>query len=1368
MPFVRNSAQCVAMCLLLCCINQFSFSQTNSFNFTTFTNKNGLSSNVTNAIIQDSYGYMWFATDDGLNRFDGAHFTVYRNNPRDSLSIGSNVITALYKDHKGQLWIGTAESLSLFDPRSNTFKNYWFPKNSSIRGLYGDRNGKIWVGGYGGLFILNPDNGELKHYDKADLGKGSNVLQSNTVLCAFEDSRGRMWIGTNNGLHLYRKDRDDFQVFQHSIVDAASISSNIIRAIVEDASGNLWFASKDGGLSLLPAGKNEFKSFRSKSRDLNSLSCDNIFALALDRDQQLWVGTDEGISIVDTKSMQVTRVMGERASKNSLSQKSIRSIYIDNKGIYWVGTNYCGVSKYDKNMAFFNLCQSNPFDKSGLSSSVVTSFEEDDRGDLYIGTNGGGLNLYHTKSGLFSHPRLTVDESYKTLSIVSLERVKDEIWIGTYQNGLYVLNVKNGSFRNYSKARDDSGLSGNEVYCLKEDSKGNIWIGTNGNGVNVYNPVTGKFKKWSQADVKLAPHSLFYDGFIRCIEEDVNGQIWIGTIGGGIAKYDPSTGDYKILNRANSNLPVDKVQTIYQDASHRLWVGTHGGGLSYYNASKNTFESYSENDGLANSVVYKITGNGTAKLWLSTNKGISSFDAATKKFENYTAHNGLQKSSFAPGAGLMSSRGELYFGGNEGFNHFRPEELKVNLNTPELVFTDLKVSNASVTPGENSVISEHISIAQKINLNYKQNFSLDFVALNYTSPQENRYAYKLEGFDQHWNEVGSTHSAVYTNLDPGEYTFHIKAKSESDSWSTPIKSIRIYVKPPIWRTTYAYIFYALLFFAIIGYTRYRGIRRLKKSFALEQERIKYQQLIEEEKRERERQHEFDELKIKFLTNLSHEFRTPISLLVGPIEKMISCESDKEKLSQLGMVQRNSRRLLNLVNQLLDFKRLEEKESKLNVAEADVISCLRDAADSFTDVAKQKNIDYTFVTSVSSYTSSFDKDKIERIFFNLLSNAFKFTPMGGSIALSVECVEFEGINVVLKDTGIGMSEEDKGKVFERFYQGRVGMGILNQGSGIGLSITNEFVKLHGGQLTVESQSGMGSQFAVFLPLVQVTPVVSERTAANGALNQFIESSAYSVPVPDSEKICLLIVEDDDDFRSYTRDSLKNTYKVIEASNGTEGWQKALAAHPKIILSDINMPCMDGIELTKKIKSDKRTKHIPIILLTALTGDASQLKGLETGANDYLTKPFNIGVLNLKVRNLLNLNTHFEATYSKQWKVASPEPEVQNHDASLLQKVVTYIEKNLDNPDLSVEELSKHVYMSRGALYNKIISLTGETPVEFIRSIKLNKAAMLLERSDMKITEIAYAAGFSTSNYFARAFKAKFNISPTEYAQAKRAG
>ncbi|MCG2616232.1 ATP-binding protein [Terrimonas sp. NA20] len=1348
--------------ILLLLFSADLFAQDIDLHFVNFGSREGLSSSTVNAIIKDKYGFMWFATDDGLNKFDGLRFTVYRHNVNDSTTLRSNRVLGLYEDKDGNVWVGTSASLSLYNRSRNTFEHINLTYGNAARVMCGDKQGNLWVGGYGGVFRYNHSTGVVKRYVVEDPVPGH--LASNTVTSLFEDNHGRMWIGTNAGLQLYQPATDQFLLFAAG-PNTGSISDNIIKAILQDQRGDLWIGTNDGGLNKFIASDSSFVRYMHADADPYSIRSNRIYCLAADPEGKLWVGTENGLDIFDPQTGRAQRVVNDARNKFSLKGKSLRSFYIDTAGIYWVGTFQSGVSKYDKNLTSFALVQSNPFDPSGLSSPKVTSFAEAPGGKIYVGTDDGGLSLYNPFTGLFK--KISLGET--PLTILSMERSGDDLWVGTYRQGIFVMNTITGRIRHFTKEDGVSGLSNNEIFALKRDRYGNVWAGTNGQSVDIFDPKTGKFQKFEEYIHGATGDKPATLAFVRAIEEDNAGNIWIASTGRGIDVFNPVLKTLKIYNRGNTGLQIEDIHTFLATTDGRVWLGTAGNGLYYFDASTAGIKSVETSQRVPNSMIFKILQDEAGRIWFSTNKGISSLDVKTKSLRNYTYENGLQQSSFAPGAGLRTSGGELYFGGLEGFNHFVPAKLHYNQNIPKVVFTGLKVDNQDVLPG-NAIIDSDISVAEKIRLKYRQNFSVDFTALDFTNPTECQYSYFLEGFDKKWNEVGALKTVVFTNLDPGNYKLLVKATSLNEGWSTEAKVIFIYIKPPFWRTAYAYILYALVAGLILWAIRYRGIQKLKRKFADEQERLRIKQMIEDERKEAERQREFDQAKIKFLTNLSHEFRTPISLISGPVENLLDKETNREKAGQLNMVKRNARRLLNLVNQLLDFRKLEEKELKLNTVQADLVAFVRDVSEAFKDLADRRRIRFALNSSVESYYTVFDKDKIERVLFNLLSNAFKFTGADGEVTVMIGRASpgKEGVMIHIMDTGIGMSAEDRDKIFERFFQGETSADVMNQGSGIGLSITKEFVRLHGGSIDVNSILGKGSDFVVSLPLQELEAVRPLLVQSSGELIEeaIVNAEDEQMTFKSDELLKVLLIEDNEDFRVYLRDHLKAHYKVIEAADGKEGWQKALSSHPHVIISDISMPQMDGITLSNKIKADKRTAHIPIILLTAMTGDANQLKGLKTGASDYLTKPFSADILKVKIRNILLLSHQLKETYERRLKVDTAPVEVQSENDKLLLKITEYIEEKLDADDLSVEQLSKHLFMSRATLYNKVVDLTGETPVEFIRSVRLNKAAEFLENTDMRIVEISYAVGFATPSYFTKAFKLKFNLSPSEYAAQKK--
>jgi signal transduction histidine kinase/DNA-binding response OmpR family regulator len=860
--------------------------------------------------------------------------------------------------------------------------------------------------------------------------------------------------------------------------------------------------------------------------------------------------------------------------------------------------------------------------------------------------------------------------------------------------------------------------------------------------------------------------------------EDHKGDLWIATAY-GIDVLDKHTGIFRHYghddSRPGTSLSNNNTFSTLEDHRHLIWITTREG-LDVLDLVTGKFRTFRTEDGLPDNTVMDIQEDNDHTLWLSSPNGLShvlvSMDSATRQiscqFRNYDESDGLQGREFNENASYHLRSGELVFGGPYGFNIFDPRQVRDGRPDKVLTLTDLQVFNKSVSIGEkingHIILPQSISRIKEITLPYNDNvFSLEFAALDFANPGKVRYAYSLEGFDKQWLIADNkTRKATFTNLDPGEYVFKVRTADDKGRWNPEKLVLHIHVLPPFWKTPLAYIGYAILLIAGLLLGRRRTLRKARMRFAIEQERQEAQQL-----------HELDMMKIRFFTNVSHEFRTPLSLILTPLDKIIRDTGDPMRRNQFRLIHRNARRLLNMVNQLLDFRKLEDQELRIKRSKGDIIHFIKELSFSFADMAEKKNIDFTFHSSLPQLYTSFDPDKLERIVFNLLSNAFKFTPSQGCISVVLNLLptsdpgEHGLLQLVIKDTGIGIEKGKEEKIFDRFFQDDIPGSIVNQGSGIGLAITREFVKLHGGSISVESEPGKGSSFIVLLPAEIVDPETEVLPA--------VEELALAEEAPDvpdviapatAKKPTILLVEDNEDLRFYLKDNLREYFNIVEAANGKEGWQKTLGSHPDIILSDISMPEMNGIDLCRKIKADKRTSFVPVILLTALIGEEQQLRGLETGANDYLTKPFNFEILLSRIRNLLAQQDTSRKTWQKQVEAVPAKVRVDSPDERFVRQALDIIERNISNPEFSVEELSRELFMSRVALYKKLLALTGKTPIEFIRSIRLKRAAQLLEKSQFTIAEIAYEVGFNNPKYFSRYFKTEFGMLPSAWQLHKR--
>ena len=1351
------------------------FAQRGQIQFSQLNLSNGLSHNQVNKILKDTKGFIWFATLSGLNRFDGHEFKVFKHDPRNSTSISDDFIMDVFELPDHQLYLETRSGPNIYNSETETFirnaKTYLKKININakvIRDILKDNAGDFW---------FNAADEGIYKYD---------VLKKKTIHLKFEKNK------------------------QNTLAYAP------VSALQKDPDGNIWVIHRDKTIEMLdrksgkilkrildfqqqnPADFQDFKLFLDSSSDLWIYTLNNqrgidyynpvtqvkrsidkgpaglnsnlISGILQDANGRIWIGTDHGgINLLNKKNFSVSYLLNKEDDLKSIGQNSITTLCKDASGIIWVGTFKKGVSFFHEKILKFPLYRHQGADPNGLTYDDVNRFAEDDLGNLWIGTNGGGLFYFNRKTGLFKNYKHEQANpgSLSNDIIVSLfiDRQK-KLWIGTYFGGLDCFDGKN--FKHYRhNLKDTTSLADDRVWDIKEDQKGNLWIATLSGGLDKLDRNANTF-----VHKKAAGKNSIRSNFISCLLEDKAGNIWIGTsdgvdelkTNGRFIHYGSKTGQSNVLI---NNVVYD----LMEDSYGFIWVATRDG-LSRLDPETGKFRNFEAKDGLLEMATLKIIEDNHKNLWLSTANGL--FNIIVKKngadflytFRKYDEFDGLQGNAFNANAGYKTRAGELIFGGANGFNLFRPESIHNDHSKPVIILAGLQIENKDVNIGERIngrvLLNKSIIFTDTIKLKYNQNgFTLELAALNFFNFKKIRFRYKLEGFDQHWQELQENgRRATYTNIDPGEYLFKVFSTDASGNWTNNQTSLRIIISPPFWRTWIAYVLYILLAGGTLLLIRRRGILRLKKEFLLKQER-----------QQTKRMHELDLLKIKFLTNVSHEFRTPLSLIITPLEKLIKQAGDSEK-QQLQLIHRNGKRLLNLVNQLLDFRKMEVQELKLHPKTGDIISFVKELCLSFGDIAERKNISFQFHTEKESLIALFDHDKIERIVFNLLSNAFKFTPQGGKVGVKLS-TEFSGedrslLILEISDTGIGIADDKKERIFDRFFQDNMPDSIVNQGSGIGLSITKEFVKLHGGDIRVESEVNKGSTFIISLLLsARINKIPDPREPIAMLINA--ENKEVLQPAEEftwkSKKPVLILVEDNEDFRFYLKDNLKEYYQVVEAANGGEGWRKILSCHPDLVVSDVSMPEMNGTDLCRKIKCDKRTAHLPVILLTALTTDDQQLTGLETGANDYMTKPFNFEILLSKIRNLLQQQALSKKTYQKQVEFKPSETEVESVDDKFIRQLSLHIEKHLADSSYSVDRLSADMNMSRVGLYKKILPLTGKSPIEYIRSYRLQKAKPLLLRSQMTIAEIAYEVGFSNPKHFSRYFKQEFNILPSVYALTK---
>ncbi|MEJ7558285.1 MAG: two-component regulator propeller domain-containing protein [Pedobacter sp.] len=1344
-------------------ISHLAVAQQEQIQFSRLDLANGLSHDQVNSIFKDDKGFLWFGTLAGLNRFDGYEFKVFKHDPRDSTSINDDYILNIYALPNDCLYILTRSGGNIYDPRQQRFSsdvNGYLKKlhiqATGILDILKDKNGNFWFNaGAEGVFKYDPLKASTRHFPIR--GRGA-VLHNNPVSALQMDTNDNVWlIHRDKVIEMLSVTTGKVQRRITTLQVKAAADQQDFKLFI-DRDGDFWVYTLNNqrGIEFYSTDKN-IRRFIDKGT--GALNNNLINGILQDAAGQIWIGTDHGgLNLLDKEDFSVRYLTNKEDDPKSIGQNSILCLYKDPTGIIWLGTYKKGISFYHKKILKFPLYRHLYSNPNGLTYDDVNRFVEDEKGNLWIGTNGGGLFYFNRKTGQFRQYKHQAGNTNSLSNDIIVGLYIDsakKLWIGTYLGGLDCFD--GSTFRHYKHdPKDPNSLVDDRVWDIMEDSQQRLWISTLGGGLDMFDRQKNTF--FHRRVVQ--PNSVSSD-FISCTVADKKGNIWIGT-SDGLDQLQPNGKmlHYKAEAGKPNSLNNKVIYDLMLDSRGFLWIATRDG-LSRFNPQTRKFRNFEVKDGLKEMATLKIVEDHNQNLWVSTANGLFSVTVEKDKqdyaytFRKYDAYDGLQGNAFNANAGYKMKSGELLFGGANGFNLFLPGNIRNDNSKPTIILSDLQIANKSIEIGEtyngSIILNKSISFTDTLNLNYSQNgFTLEFAALNFFDPKKIRYRYKLIGFNKHWQELsGDNRRATYTNIDPGNYVFKIVSTDASGNWVNNAVSLNVAIRPPFYRTWLAYLIYLLGIATALLLIRRRGIQRLREEFLLEQERQQARTM-----------HELDMLKIKFFTNMSHEFRTPLSLIITPLEKLIKHSREQQK-QPLMMIQRNGRRLLNLVNQLLDFRRMEVQELLLHRKPGDLIKFIRELSFSFTDEAEKKNIRFAFRSSRNSLITLFDHDKIERILFNLLSNAFKFTPEGGQVTVELkdgpDFKQLPTLVLLVMDTGIGVPDDKREKIFERFFQSDVPDSIVNQGSGIGLSITKEFVKLHNGDISVTAREGGGSIFTVIMPLPEVqSPFEYEDEVAASDPEQVLVETVGNIKKP-----LVLLVEDNDDFRFYLKDNLREYYDIVEASNGRSGWQKVLALQPNLVVSDVSMPGLSGTELCRKIKADKRTAAIPVILLTALVAEEEQLEGLETGANDYMTKPFNFEILLYKIRNLVTQQRISKQTYQKQLEVKPSETIIESQDEKFVRMVSLRMDNHLSDPDYSVDQLSSEMNISRVGLYKKLLALTGKSPVAFMRSHRLKCALPLLEKSQLTIAQIAYEVGYNNPKQFSKYFKQEYGVLPSAY-------
>jgi signal transduction histidine kinase/ligand-binding sensor domain-containing protein/DNA-binding response OmpR family regulator len=1363
--------------LFVLALGNNAFGQTSQYRFARIDMSKGLSHHTVNDIFRDKNGFVWFATSAGLNRYDGYTIRTFRNVPGDTTSILVDDLSRIFEGPDDKLWIFTHSGNTVYDPKEETFYrntnvlcSQLHVSPGVIKTIFKDSRGRFWFIHYDqGVFIFDPSTEKTVRLSFTPSVKGS--LASNSISAISQDKSGDVWLFHHNGILEKINQRSLNSVEQIKVINELFHGQVSDYDFLIDTDNDMWiFNDENQGCFYFNPGTKRVKNFTTAT-DVR-LSSNLVNKIVQDSRKRIWIATENGgVNIIDKTNFSVTYLFSEAGNPQSLAENTAQAMYKDAEGIIWVGSYKNGVSYYHPDIFRFDAYSSDHGSRPTLPFHDINAFEEDDDGNIWIGTNGGGLIHYDRKKETFRQylhdPR---DASSLSNNVVVSLLIDQEgfLWVGTYYGGLNRFDGKK-FIRYKNDPRNPKSLGDDNIWEIFEDSENNLWLGTLKAGVDVFDRRKNEFYHYRPNQLNS-----IHTTYVPALSEDEHGNVWIGT-GYGLEILDKTSGRFThYLNDpvAATSLSNNSILSIFRDSRGWMWIGSHGG-ISKFEPSSNSFFTLKESHGLAHNSVLTIAEDVNHNLWMSTPKGISKLvidkgvDGGYRySFQNYGESDGLIKGAFHENAVLQCSTGELAFGGYNGFNIFHPQNIKSDTVSPAVVLTDFQALNESVHVGEEIdgqvILSASISTTTDLTLSPDNNFfSIEFASMSLLHPEKTRYRYRLDGFNHDWITTNSDERrATFTNLDPGTYIFRVKATNSDGIWSAKERKLRIVVLPPFWKTNIAYFLYAALVVAGLLFARTLIVARERLKFKVHNERAAAQ-----------RMHEVDMMKIKFFTNVSHEFRTPLTLILTPLEKLLGLKRSTDEEKQLQMIYRNARRLLNLVNQLLDFRRMEIEELKLSPSEGDLVQFIRDLVVSFSDLSEKKNIQLKFVTAVDKLESVFDPDKLEKVLFNLLSNAFKFTPENGKVTVELSVVYDPSSALIIRvqDTGIGIPKEMHQKIFERFFQNHIPDTLVNQGSGIGLSIASEFVKLHGGSIEAQSEPGTGSTFIVRIPVVATDATSSVRKTQLDA--EEVRADAQVVhelaqTAQDQTKPVVLLIDDNEDFLFYLKDNLKALYNIVEAQNGKQGLEKATSLMPDLIVSDVMMPGINGIELCKQVKSNSATSHIPLILLTARSSQEQKIEGYEAGANDYITKPFSFQILESRIKNLLAVRALGHQQFQKHFDIRVSEIQVASADEKLVNDAVKLVEENLANSDFSVEEMSRMLAMSRVQLYKKLHSLTGKTPIEFIRFIRIQRAAQLLRKSKYTVSEIAYQVGFNNPKYFAKYFKEEFNMLPSAYAGQAR--
>jgi signal transduction histidine kinase/ligand-binding sensor domain-containing protein/DNA-binding NarL/FixJ family response regulator len=1177
------------------------------------------------------------------------------------------------------------------------------------------------------IWISTRDKGFLSFSDKTNkLISHTNQYNNKPLVYIYRlfiASDKSVWFRAINfqGIFRFNPVTDHMDFFPFDLKKSEALrSDHVLTFFEEDSKGNIWMGTRQNGVIYFDRQKDRVRQILNNPNNAESLISNRLLSLCIDRGDNIWIGTQFGISRTNIKEKQFNVLIPDKTPDFEFDNK-IHNIFEDSYGNIWCSTYSDEIYVYDQNLNIKHIFS----EKNGQTNFVGSGYfriYEDSKGRLWLGSKGEGLFMLDLKK---------------------------------YHN-----NLSSAKFRQFlPDASKPYAIHGNEIYDIFEDDKQRIWVALHGGGLEL---ILEKENK-----VQFMPYNQFLEPFCpitidfgRCLMQDKNGKIWHGGVNGLVSFLPhekdnmPSAVDFYYFDKnKEQTISYNDVNSVYEDKQGKIWIGTYGGGLNAFNPETEKFDHYTMSDGLSNNIVYATINDRDGNLWISTKNGLSEYITTEDRFVNFTVSEGLPTNEFCETKPFISN-GELFFGTIRGIAHFNPADLKLTKALPEIIFTDFLVSNKVLEVNNKGPLTKDINLAKEIKLNYDQNnFSISYATNDFQPSGSQRFVYMLEKFDKEWLKASNNQNITYTNIPAGNYTLKVKLTSGINNKVFKVKELKINVTPPIWRTYWAYLGYFIVSLGLLVFSLnlFRRFNSLRNSLKLEKE--------------------ITDFKLKFFTNISHELRTPLTLIINPLKEIFGGKELNEKNSGLLQVAyHNANSLLKLVNEILDFRKLQTQKASLHISENEIVSFFKTVTDNFSFVASQKEIHYEQFINVSEKNLWFDPENIEKVIINLLTNAFKFTAAEGKVIVSL-FVESEKFSITVEDTGKGFDIENRNKIFNRFYKAEsVNRSFFSQGAGIGLSLVEEFVRIHKGSLDVSSEPDKGSKFFISIPGDKNS--YSEAELTNSSWEAGSESSSYvkqfhpGLYIQDNNDVqksgdTILLVEDNDELRYMLVQKLSNYFNIKSAENGKLGLDATKEHSPALIVTDLLMPVMDGTEMTRALKDDFSTCHIPLIMLTAKSATDDKIEGYETGADAYITKPFDFDVLIARINNLLEQRKVLKRKFSNDIEFESRQVAINRKDQEFIEEVNNIVIAHLEDGDFSLQDIYGELGYSKTVFYNKIKALTELNPSQFVRTVKLKEAAKLLKTTDMNISEVAFKIGYADINYFRNQFKKQFDKTPSEF-------